>query len=299
MFRFFILPLIAFFLTLFQSTVISQILPNYVKPDLMMILITYLGALSPAGYGSDSGVFLRFTLGNFFRKPPWALSLHLPEHLFLPQAAGQIFDPGGDDHAPDHPGGRIDSPPGPSVDFSSPCPGNLFQSFPARIGLDTAPGPDDLCGLLASFLPFQETGGPAAGGTISAGALEMRLKLDKNGPPEKNMALVYANVVIIVVFSVIFSRLWYLQIIKGDYFKSLSENNRIRIQEIPAPRGILFDREGIPLVDSFPSFDVSLFRQDVPDMQALVPALSRALSMDSEKLRARLDGARGTPPSSP
>ena len=127
----------------------------------------------------------------------------------------------------------------------------------------------------------------------------MRLKLDKNGPPEKNLALVYVNVVIIVVFSIIFSRLWYLQIIKGDYFKNLSENNRIRIQEIPAPRGILYDREGIPLVDSFPSFDVSLFRQDVPDLQALLPALSRALSMDSEKIRARLDGSKGTSPFQP
>jgi len=127
----------------------------------------------------------------------------------------------------------------------------------------------------------------------------MRLKVEKNGPPEKNLALVYVNVVIIAVFSLIFSRLWYLQIIKGDYFKNLSENNRIRIQEIPAPRGILFDREGIPLVDSFPSFDISLFRQDVPDMQALIPPLSRALSIDSEKLRARLDGARGSSPAQP
>ena len=127
----------------------------------------------------------------------------------------------------------------------------------------------------------------------------MRLKLDKNGPPEKPLALVYVNVVIIVVFSLIFSRLWYLQIIKGDYFKNLSENNRIRIQEIPAPRGILYDREGIPLVDSFPSFDVSLFRQDVPDLRALLPVLSRALSTDSDKLQAKLDAARGTSPFQP
>jgi penicillin-binding protein 2 len=127
----------------------------------------------------------------------------------------------------------------------------------------------------------------------------MRLNLDKNGTPEKHLPLSYVNVVIIVVFSVIFSRLWYLQIIKGDYFKNLSENNRIRIQEVPAPRGILYDREGTPLVDSFPSFDVSLYRQDVPDMQALVPALTRVLSTDSEKLQAKLDAARGASPFQP
>jgi penicillin-binding protein 2 len=127
----------------------------------------------------------------------------------------------------------------------------------------------------------------------------MRLKLEKNGPPETNKAFLCANIVIIVAFSLIFSRLWYLQIFRGEYFKGLSENNRVRIQEISAPRGILFDRNGNPLVDSFPSFDVSLFRQDVPDMEVLVPQLSRALSMDPEKLEDRLEAARGTPPHQP
>jgi penicillin-binding protein 2 len=127
----------------------------------------------------------------------------------------------------------------------------------------------------------------------------MRLKLDKNGTPQMNPALVYVNIVIIVVFSLVFARLWYLQIIKGEYFKDLSKNNRIRIQELPAPRGVLYDREGTPLVDSFPSFDVALFRQDVPDVQALIPVLSHALAMDSEKLQAKLNAAKGSPPSQP
>ncbi len=127
----------------------------------------------------------------------------------------------------------------------------------------------------------------------------MRLKLDKNETLEISSVLVYVNIVIIVVFSLIFSRLWHLQIINGEYFKNLSENNRIRIQEIAAPRGILYDHQGIPLVDSFPSFDVSVFRQDIPDMQALIPALSRALSADPEKLRAKLDATKGSSPFQP
>jgi len=127
----------------------------------------------------------------------------------------------------------------------------------------------------------------------------MRLKLDKSETPEISKAFVAANIVIIVAFSLIFSRLWYLQILNGEYFKGLSENNRIRIQEIAAPRGNLFDQNGVPLVDSFPSFDVSLYRQDVSDMEALIPALSRVLSLDPQRLRARLEGARGIPPHQP
>jgi len=127
----------------------------------------------------------------------------------------------------------------------------------------------------------------------------MRLKLDKSETPEISKAFLAANIVIIVAFSLIFSRLWYLQILNGEYFKGLSENNRIRIQEIAAPRGTLFDQNGVPLVDSFPSFDVSLYRQDVPDMEALIPPLSRVLSLDPQRLRARLEGARGIPPHQP
>ena len=123
----------------------------------------------------------------------------------------------------------------------------------------------------------------------------MRLKLDKKEIPEISKAFLLANIALVVAFSLIFSRLWYLQVLKGEYYRALSENNRIRIQEIAAPRGTLFDRNEVSLVDSFPSFDVSLYRQDVPDMEALIPTLSRILSTPPEKIRARLEVARGIP----
>ena len=82
MFRFFILPLIAYFLTLFQSAVVSELLPNFVKPDLMLILITYLGTspllvtgallvffcglLQETFSGSPHGLFLFVYLSIFF-----------------------------------------------------------------------------------------------------------------------------------------------------------------------------------------------------------------------------------------
>jgi penicillin-binding protein 2 len=127
----------------------------------------------------------------------------------------------------------------------------------------------------------------------------MRIKLDKEGAQEKGSDFAVANIVLIIAFSLLFSRLWYLQIIKGHHFRNLSENNRIRIQEIAAPRGVIYDREGIPLVDSFPSFDVLFFRQDVSDTQPLIPVLSRSLSLDPERLQVRLEGAKGLSASHP
>lgn len=43
MLRFGILLLTAYFLSIFQSALVSEIFPNFLKPDLMLIFITYLG----------------------------------------------------------------------------------------------------------------------------------------------------------------------------------------------------------------------------------------------------------------
>ncbi len=125
----------------------------------------------------------------------------------------------------------------------------------------------------------------------------MTLKPKPDKQSELTRTFIYINIVVVVAFALIFSRLWYLQIVKGDEFRNLSENNRIRIQEVPAPRGILFDREGVPLVDSFPAFDVSLFRQDVRNAGVLIQPLSQSLSLDPEKLQIRLEAARDLPSS--
>ncbi len=117
--------------------------------------------------------------------------------------------------------------------------------------------------------------------------------MDKESPQEKGSPFVYANIVLVIAFCLLFARLWHLQIIWGEHFRNLSENNRIRLQEIAAPRGIIYDRAGIPLVDSYPSFDILFFKQDVSDTQSLIPVLSRSLSMDPESLQVKLDGAKG------
>ena len=125
----------------------------------------------------------------------------------------------------------------------------------------------------------------------------MNLKLDKNEQPEAKRVFTFVNIAMAVAFALIFVRLWHLQVIKGDDFRNLSENNRIRIQDIPAPRGILYDREGTPLVDSFPAFDVSLYRQDLRRPETLIRPLSQTLSLDQEKLQARMAAAKDLPPS--
>ena len=42
----------------------------------------------------------------------------------------------------------------------------------------------------------------------------------------------------------LFTRLFYLQVVRHDYFSDLSQGNRIRIEPIPPPRGLILDRNG-------------------------------------------------------
>jgi penicillin-binding protein 2 len=58
-------------------------------------------------------------------------------------------------------------------------------------------------------------------------------------------------------------QLWYLQVLEGGRFQEASDKNRIRVRPIAAPRGILFDRKGLPLVDNRPAFTLSLIPREL------------------------------------
>lgn len=72
-----------------------------------------------------------------------------------------------------------------------------------------------------------------------------------------------ARVVIIqaiafVLLGLLGARLYYLQIVRGEYFSDRAESQRVRFIPIPAPRGAIFDRHGKLLVDSRPTYNVVL-----------------------------------------
>ncbi len=63
------------------------------------------------------------------------------------------------------------------------------------------------------------------------------------------------------------SKILYLQIIKGDYYKQVAEGNRIRIQTVKSNRGIIYDRTGMPLVQNIPDFSLYMVPADLPAKQ--------------------------------
>ncbi|HIB92921.1 MAG TPA: penicillin-binding protein 2, partial [Candidatus Lambdaproteobacteria bacterium] len=59
--------------------------------------------------------------------------------------------------------------------------------------------------------------------------------------------LIILGGVVILIFSLLGSRLWYLQIIQGQIYTEFSQGNRIRLVPEPALRGNIYDRNGVLL----------------------------------------------------
>lgn len=82
-----------------------------------------------------------------------------------------------------------------------------------------------------------------------------------------------------VTITVFALRLWYLQIVNGRELRQFSEQNSIRETKIPAPRGIVYDRNGEVLVENLPGFEVTLSPQYVTNFDETAEALGLALNI--------------------
>lgn len=99
-----------------------------------------------------------------------------------------------------------------------------------------------------------------------------------------------AGYVIVALFFILVIRLWQLQILQGSEYRKLSEGNRLRVVKVAAPRGIIFDRNGIPLVKNAPYYSVSLNPQG--SEQINMAALAELLKVDGESLQEKITERR-------
>jgi len=97
-----------------------------------------------------------------------------------------------------------------------------------------------------------------------------------------------AQYVIALILVILAAGLWRLQVVGADNFRALAEANRIRKVPVLAPRGRLFDREGRLLVDNYPSVSCFLLREQVKDLNADLPLISKGLHIPVEQIEATL-----------
>ncbi len=101
-----------------------------------------------------------------------------------------------------------------------------------------------------------------------------------------------------VAFSLVILRLFTMQVLQGGKYRELSEENRIRVEVIAAPRGDIRDRNGLLIADNVPSFTVTLdpydkiFADTPARLDSTVARLGVILGVDPGYLRdkVRRDG---------
>jgi penicillin-binding protein 2 len=106
--------------------------------------------------------------------------------------------------------------------------------------------------------------------------------------PEVNKRLRILYISAIVLFFFIILRLYYLQVIKYSYFYNLSEENRVRLRPVRAPRGLILDKNGVILADSKPAFQLVCTPYDVVDVEGELRFLGEIVDFDEIEVKQKI-----------
>jgi penicillin-binding protein 2 len=118
---------------------------------------------------------------------------------------------------------------------------------------------------------------------------------ERRGPITPQLALRVAIIggVCLVMFGVIFFRLWYLQVLSGDHYLAEANNNQVRDITVQAPRGKVVDRTGRVLVDNRSGYSVVVnpvkLPSDLTQKARLYKNLSRVLGMSPHAIRTTVN----------
>jgi penicillin-binding protein 2 len=109
-------------------------------------------------------------------------------------------------------------------------------------------------------------------------------------PPALAVRAAILGVLALVLFGVIFFRLWYLQILSGDQYLQQANANRLRELPTPAPRGEIVDHEGKPLVTNRVANAVQIEPSELPESararREVYDGLGRVLGMSPSRIAA-------------
>ncbi len=88
-------------------------------------------------------------------------------------------------------------------------------------------------------------------------------------------------------------RMRYMQVEQADEFRLLAEENRVNIHLLPPARGLIYDRNGVPLAENEQNYRIVLVEEDAGDVEAVLARLQTILHLTPEDLdRARREIAR-------
>jgi penicillin-binding protein 2 len=119
--------------------------------------------------------------------------------------------------------------------------------------------------------------------------------------PQLALRIAILSTIVLIAFGVLVFRLWALQILNGDQYLNVAQNNQLRTVRIQAPRGFVLDRKGRVLVRNVPGLSVQIWPADLPDegRYALLKRLAEVVNVPALEMARDIERRRNTDPLAP
>lgn len=125
----------------------------------------------------------------------------------------------------------------------------------------------------------------------------MRDRRDTLKNPEQELRIFrvrafLAALTILLLSGLLMGRLVYLQVVQHEVYTTRSEKNRVRVEPLPPTRGLIYDRNGVLLAENRPTYNLTLTRERIEDLDATLDRLEDLLELTPEeaegfRIRAR------------
>lgn len=103
------------------------------------------------------------------------------------------------------------------------------------------------------------------------------------------------RLLIVLCFSLLTAQLWRLQIVEGRNFRQLADINRFRVSSLPAPRGVIYDRDRKIVAANTPSFRIAILPAALPKENPVrvYRELGDLLGMNPAEIADKVDRREG------
>ena len=81
-----------------------------------------------------------------------------------------------------------------------------------------------------------------------------------------NIRAVTALLFVVILTGLLILRLFHLQIVQHELYTTQAEGNRVKLVALPPTRGLIFDRQGVPLAENLTSYHLEVTAEQVRDM---------------------------------
>jgi penicillin-binding protein 2 len=133
---------------------------------------------------------------------------------------------------------------------------------------------------------------------IIAGNRQRRWRSDNAEQPDPrkqlSQKLWYLRIAVVLAFLALTVQLARLQLMQGDEFRERAAFNQLRIEPVIPSRGLIYDRNGLPVVENVPGFSAGIVAADIPSGETLriAGALEELLGVPAIETTWRIEQAR-------